>query len=141
MATGNAQYLNEHDVRMWLRDNCPESNTLINDYEFSKEEIVSAMTYCQDYWNELPPYVGNFDYTVIPFRFHLLQGTCAQLLYMAGHQFRRNALNYSAGGLTVQDQEKAEVYDTAATRLWEQYKAWVQQNKHAINVGMGWGYA
>lgn len=141
MIVGNNQYLTEHDVRLWLRDNAPDLNYLLDDFEFTSEEITAAMTACQDYWNETPPYLTTSDYTRTPYRFHLLQGTCANLLFMAAHRFRRNSLNYAAGGLTVQDQEKSGVYDEAAGRMWDQFKAWVAQNKLAINISNGWGYA
>ena len=137
---GKRQYLTENDVRMWLRDNSPEDNLLLDDYEFSADEIQSAMTYCQDYWNETPPYIGNMDFTETPFRYHLLQGTAAQLLFMASNRFRRNALSYSAGGLTVQDQEKFGAYEGAASRLWAAYHEWVAQNKRSLNMARGWGY-
>ena len=126
---------------MWLRDRDPEANLLIVDYEFSDDEIQAAMTYCQDYWNEEPPYIGNIDFTDTPFRFSLLQGTAAQLLFMAANRFRRNALSYSAGGLSVQDQEKFSAYEGAASRLWSGYRDWVKGNKLAMNMNRGWGHA
>lgn len=140
MPKGNTQYLTEHDIRMWLRDNDPDSNFLINDLEFSKEEIEIAMTYCQDYWNETPPYIGNMEYTVTPFRFNLMQGSAAQLFFMAANRYRRNAFNYTAGGLSVQDQEKAQAYEGSAARMWAAYKEWVDKAKHAVNTSQGWGY-
>ena len=137
--TGNSGYLTDVDVRIWLRDNDPEANLLLDDFEFSPEEIRTAMTLTADYWNETPPNVGSYDYDKFPYRFALLRGTAANLLFMAAHRFRRNQLNYNAGGLTVDDQNKYQQYDSAGARLWEEYKQWITNTKRSINVASGWG--
>ena len=137
--TGNNTYLTDVDVRVWLRDNDPDANLLLEDFEFETEEIRAAMTHTVDYWNETPPSVGSYDYTKFPYRYALLRGTAANLLFMGAHRFRRNQLNYSAGGLTVDDQNKYQQYDSAGARLWEEYKTWVAQTKKSINAEQGWG--
>lgn len=137
--TGNGGYLTDVDVRIWLRDNDPEANLLLDDFEFSSEEIRTAMTLTADYWNETPPSVGSYDYDKFPYRFALLRGTAANLLFMGAHRFRRNQLNYNAGGLTVDDQNKYQQYDAAGARLWDEYKQWVAQTKKSINAEQGWG--
>lgn len=137
--TGNNTYLTDVDVRVWLRDNDPDANLLLEDFEFETEEIRAAMTHTVDYWNETPPSVGSYDYTRFPYRYALLRGTAANLLFMGAHRFRRNQLNYSAGGLTVDDQNKYQQYDSAGARLWEEYKAWVAQTKKSVNAEQGWG--
>lgn len=134
---GGESFLVENDIRMWLRDNEPELNTLLDDYEFSPEEIRQAITYAQDYWNEQPPYIGNIDYDRNPFRFHLLQGTVGNLLFMAANRYRRNHLQYQAGGLAVDDQNKSQLYEAAAARIWEEFKQWVRMNKRTINASNG----
>lgn len=136
---GNRTYLTDVDVRIWLRDNDPEANTLLDDFEFTPEEIRTAMTLVVDYWNEQPPWLGAYDYDKFPYRFALLRGTAANLLFMAANRFRRNALQYNAGGLSVSDQEKYSQYDQAAARLWEEYKQWVRMFKRSRNAELGWG--
>jgi hypothetical protein len=136
--TGSNTYLTDLDVRIWLRDNDPEANTLLDDFEFSPEEIRTAMTLTIDYWNDTPPYIKNYDYDKFPYRSKLLTGTAANLLFIAANRFRRNSLQYSAGGMTVADQEKHQLYDAAGSRLWEDYKAWVVFNKRSLNAEMGW---
>ena len=136
---GNTGYLTDVDVRIWLRDNDPDANLLIDDFEFSAEEIRTAMTLTVDYWNETPPHTSSYDYDKFPFRYALLRGTAANLLFMAAHRFRRNHLQYSAGGLTVDDQNKYQQYDAAGARLWDEYKQWVTQTKKTQNVDLGWG--
>lgn len=141
MATpqGNDQFLTDVDVRIWLRDNDPEANLLLDDFEFTSEEIRSAMTLTVDFWNDQPPYLRNLDYTRFPWRSRLLCGTAANLLFMAAHRFRRNALQYNAGGMSIADQEKYNQYDGAGARLWEEWKQWVAINKRALNINQGFG--
>lgn len=136
---GNDSFLTDVDVRIWLRDNEPEANVLLDDFEFSPEEIRVAMTHTVDYWNETPPNVGTYDYNRFPYRYALLRGTAANLLFMAAHRFRRNQLGYSAGGLTIDDQNKYQQYDAAGGRLWDEYKQWVMSAKRSVNVDLGWG--
>lgn len=135
--SGSDTYLTDLDVRIWLRDNDPEANNLLDDFEFTPEEIRTAMTLAVDHWNDQPPYIGNYDYVAFPYRSRLLQGTAANLLFMAAHRFRRNALQYSAGGLTVQDQEKHQQYDQAGMSLWQQFHEWVLMNKRSLNAEQG----
>ena len=117
MAIGSKTYLTDLDIRIWLRDNDPSANTLLDDFEFSPEEIRTAMTLAVDYYNDQPPYIRNYDYNKFPWRSQLLMGTAANLLFIAANRYRRNALQYSAGGLTIQDQAKHQEYDSAGSRL------------------------
>ena len=137
MPKGNDTYLTDLDVRIWLRDNDPEANLLISDFEFSPEEIRTAYTLTVDYWNDQPPYIRTYDYDKFPWRSQLLEGTAGNLLFIAANRYRRNALQYSAGGLTVQDQEKYQQYDAAGARLFEAYKEWVLRNKRSLNAEQG----
>jgi len=139
-AVGNSGAISEMDVRIWLRDTDPAANLLINDFEFSPEEIRTAMTLAVDYWNDLPPYLQNAHFTVnnFPFRSAFMRGTAANLLFIAAHRFRRNALKYSVPGGAISDQEKYQEYDAAGDRVWQEYKDWVARIKRAINVEQGW---
>ena len=40
--TGNKNYLTDLDVRIWLRDNDPDANVLLDSEEFDAEEIRTA---------------------------------------------------------------------------------------------------
>ena len=137
--TGNTGYLTDLDIRIWMRDNDPSENFLLDDYEFTPEEIRTASTLTVDYWNEMPPQLRGYQVHTFPWRFALLRGTAANLLFMAAHRFRRNALSYSAGGLAVADQDKYKQYDEAGSKLWGDYKEWVVLKKREINTEIGWG--
>ena len=128
-------------IRLWLRDYNPDANYLINDLEFSTDEIKLAQMMCQDYWNETPPHIGVFSPSSSPFRYHLLMGTAAQLLLIAANRFRRNTLPMNAGGVSVDDQSKAPQYEAAGIRMWDTYRQWVKEVKVAQNIEMCWGSA
>jgi hypothetical protein len=136
---GNPGYLTELDIRIWLRDKDPAANLLIDDLEFSPEEIRTATTLAVDIWNDTPPFLTTHAFTInnFPFRSALLTGTAANLLFIAANRFRRNALNYNVPGGAVADQEKAPAYEAAGGKMIEDYKNWVTRAKRAINMEQG----
>lgn len=138
---GNPGYLTDMDVRLFLRDKDPELNYLLDDYEFTPEELRTAMTLAVDKWNESPPVLTTHMYTTLnfPFRYNLLLGTCANLMYMAAMRYRRNSLTYNIPGGQVADQEKYQQYDAAGQRLSQEYTEWVAKMKRAINIECGFG--
>lgn len=137
MPKGSNTYLTDLDVRIWLRDNDPDANLLISDFEFSPEEIRTAMTLAVDYWNDQPPDIGNYDYDKFPWRSQLLRGTAGNLLWMAARRYDRNSLQYTAGGLSIHDQDKAQSYDAASERLTQAYHDWVIRHKRSLNAEQG----
>lgn len=140
-AVGNIGYISDMDVRIWLRDNDPEANVLLDDYEFTTEEIRTAATLAVDYWNETLPNVKSYELYDFPYRHALLQGTSAKLLQMAAHRYRRNDLQYQTGGGSVADQNKYQQYDAAGDRIWQEFVQWVAAKKRSLNISLGWGYA
>jgi hypothetical protein len=136
---GNDRYLTDMDIRIWLRDNDPAANKLIDDLEFSPEELRTAITLAVDFYNERPPIIQCYEYTDFPYRFHLLKGTAANLLFIAANLYRRNKLTYNIPGGAVGDQDRAPDYDAAGQKLWEEYVKWVDMIKRFKNAEMGWG--
>lgn len=138
-ANGNIGYLTDLDIRLYMRDNDPANNTLLDDFEYTPEELRTAMTHVVDRWNDTPPLMEGYSYTIdsFPFRSALLKGTCANLLFMAAMRFRRNSLQYSVPGGTVADQEKFAQYDDAGQRMWVEYLQWLQHAKRAVNMEQG----
>lgn len=136
---GNTGYISELDVRIWLRDTDPEANLLLDDFEFTPEELRTAMTLAVDKWNETPPMLGNYEVHTFPFRGALTKATAANLLFIAANRYRRNALKYNVPGGAVADLDKHQEYDAAGDRLWKEYAAWIQHMKRAINMETGWG--
>ena len=138
---GNDAPMTDMEVRIFLRDTHPEDNILIDDFEFSPEEIRTAMNITVDRWNDTPPDIYRYDYDKFPYRSILLLGVASNLLSMAAHRYRRNSLQINAGGAAVNDQEKAGQYDQAAIRLSQECLQAIRTKKRELNSNLGWGWA
>ena len=138
---GNDAAMTDMEVRIFLRDTDPEANVLLDDFEFSPEEIRTAMNITVDRWNDTPPDIYRMDYDEFPYRSILLLGVASNLLSMAAHRYRRNSLQITAGGTSVNDQAKAGEYDQAAARLRDEYLHAIRTKKRELNTGLGWGWA
>jgi len=138
---GNDAPMTDMEIRIYLRDTDPEANLLLDDFEFTPEEIRTAMNITVDRWNDTPPDIHRMDYDEFPYRSILLMGVCSNLLSMAAHRYRRNSLAINAGGTSVNDQDKAREYDTAAARLRDEYLQAIRMKKRELNVNCGWGWA
>ena len=136
---GNKRFLTDLDVRVFMRDTDPAANLLLDDLEFTAEELRTASTLAVDKWNDTPPFIANYDVTTFPFRSALLMGTCANLLFIAANRYRRNDLQYNIGGGAVNDQARHQSYDEAGDRLWKQYLQWITHSKRALNMEQGFG--
>jgi hypothetical protein len=127
------------EVRMELMDMCSDANYLLDELEFTDAEIIHAMRWTVDQFNEMNPPVGGYSYDAFPFRANWMSGTAAHLLKMIAHRYRRNALKYSAGGLSVADQEKYQEYTKAAEVGETKFMAWAERKKVSINIEAGYG--
>lgn len=136
---GNAGFLSEMDIRIWLRDTDPDANTLLLDLEFSPEEMRTAQTLAVDRWNETPPMVGKYTIVTFPWRYHLLQQVVANLLTIAAHRYRRNHLAYNVPGGSINDQDKGPAYDATASRLSAEFAKFINDKKIELNMESGWG--
>jgi len=136
---GNATKISNLDITTFLMDH-PDTNTLLDDYEFSPEQIRSAMTLIVDKWNETRPPVGTYSIDSFPYRYHMLVGTCSILLRSAAHKYRRNDLDYNIGGGAINDQKKAAAYTAAAGALSAEFKEWMTREKNGLNMNQGWGF-
>src|SRR5688572_1518208 len=97
---GDPQYPNAgppslDEVRLFIRDNAPEENRLLDDFEFDLAEICITAELGVRYWNESQPPIGVcFKTTSYPVRHKWLQFIAGQLFMTAAHRFRRNHLPY-----------------------------------------------
>ena len=122
------------EIRLHLRDSAPGESYLIENLMFDDAEIALAIGRPVMYWNETPPPIKTFTTKNFPFRYHWLEGICANLFFMVAEQFRRNQLSYSAGGIQVDDQNKEAAYERAGQARWQAYREWVRATKASINL-------
>ena len=138
---GNDASMTEMEIRLFLGDADPDANILLDDFEFSSEEIRTAFNLAMDRWNDMPPDIYRGDYDKFPYRSILLLGAAAYLLSMAAHKYRRNSIQINAGGTSVNDQAKAGEYDQAAANLRAEFLQAVRMKKRELNCNLGWGHA
>lgn len=121
-------------IRTYLRDNAPEDNPLLNTFEFDVSEIVQSMVKCVEHWNTMQPMVrrsfntNNFFNPTV-----LISGVMGELYLIAAKHYRRNQLAYTAGGLSVDDKNKAQEYEAIGDRMLQEYLKWCRMTKVAIN--------
>ena len=123
-----------YEIRLAVRDTCPEMNFLIDRVDFTDEEIVWAMRRPIDQWNELLPPVAIFTPLNFPFRYHWLEATIGELMVMVATWMRRNDLDYSAAGLSVDDTKKWPFYLQMAKERRERWEVWAKNMKIKLNL-------
>lgn len=127
------------EIRLHLRDSNPAESFLLDHLMFDDAEIALAIMRPIQYWNEIPPPIATFTTQDFPYRYHWLEGICANLFFMVAEQFRRNQLSYSAAGVTLDDQNKEPNYEQAGQVRWQAYKDWVRAQKASINLEGAYG--
>lgn len=127
------------EIRLHLRDSGGSENFLLDNLKFDVAEIAMAASRCVAYWNEIPPDIRSYNTQTFPYRYHWLEGICAQLFMMVAEQFRSNNLQYSAAGVSVNDQDKEQVYERAAAARQEVWTTFVRRKKSELNLEAGYG--
>ena len=124
-----------YEIRMLVRDMCPEFNFLIDQVEFQEEEIAYMIRRPVDQFNEAPPPLNiHFTPMDFPFRYNWSEAVIGELLIMSAIWMRRNDLDYSAAGLTVQDTKKWPTYLELGKERRTRYEAFVKNKKIEINI-------
>jgi hypothetical protein len=123
------------EIRLAMRDKCSIDNFLLDTVEYTDTEIAWAIRRPIDYWNATNPRMRRFEYNAanFPFRYYWLEATVAELLRVAGLNYERNDLRYSASGLSVEDKRKAEFYLGVGDKVMKEFQRWVLQTKVSLN--------
>lgn len=121
-------------IRVYLRDSGPADNPLLNTLEFDLPEICDAMIICVQHWNTIqPPIRLKFTTLNFPASSAVINGIMGELYLAAAKHYRRNQLNYNAGGLSIDDKNKSQEYETIGDRMLQEYLKWVRMVKVQIN--------
>jgi len=126
------------EIRLRMRDMCSEGNRLLDSVEFKDSEIAASIRMPIDYWNDTPPAISHFTPATFPYRYYWMTGTCALLLQSAAMHYAREHLDYSAGGVSVSDKNKAQAYQMLGDNYWKEFIAWVRSKKAEINMESCW---
>jgi len=129
------------EIRLAIRDKCPEENFLLDCVEFTNTEIAWAIRRPLDLWNDLPPQMPRYRYSAatFPFRYYWLQGAAGELFQMAAYQYERNNLRYAAGNLTVDDKSQGRSYQEFSDKLRQEAYQWILRKKKELNMNQLYG--
>ena len=130
--------LTVYEIRLAVRDVCPEMNFLLDTVEFSTEEIMWAIRRPIDYWNEIPPPLGHFTPLTFPFRYFWLEAVVGELLRTVAVWLRRNDLDYTAAGVTIDDRKKWPTYLQMAQERQAKWEKFVRDKKIEMNIEGGY---
>jgi len=128
------------EVRLWVRDNCPEDNYLLDEVEYKNTEIIAAIRRGVDMWNETPPLMTRFTYTYtnFPWRSAWMDVTIGYLKRIAAEWYSRNHLAYQAGGVSIDDRNKYNEYKQDSEARIQRYREWMTMIKPQLNAGQAW---
>ena len=126
------------DIRASLFDLIATDNELIGTLEFRDSEIIEAMSRTVDRLNTTG-LVSSFTFSTIPreLRWGFLRGVSAELLLAAGIRYQRNHLPYQAGGVSIDDKNKAAAYLQMAQLLQADFNDAVLSYKARVNIQNG----
>jgi len=127
------------EVRLILRDSCPEQNILLDDFEFNDSQIVACMRLPIDEFNEKYQPKTRYVPRTFPFRYHWLRATCGYLLEIAARGYARDRLAYNAGGVAIDDKNKMQDYMLLGKDLLTEWRQFIKERKIEMNIEQGWG--
>lgn len=130
--------LTEKELRIFAMDR-PESNTLIDQVKFSPEDIEQAMINVVDRFNILPPPSSMYKVETFPSRALLCLGVWGWLLRGAAVGEAINNLTYSAGGVQINDRDKAEIFTSLGEKFWQEFLETAKGIKMAQSINKVYG--
>jgi hypothetical protein len=126
------------EIRLYLRDVDPAGNLWMASFEWDAAEISACLTRPVREWNEmLPELPQQYNTSNFPWRHNWLLGTSGYMMRLAADWYRRVHLPYQAGGVTVDDKNKFQIYDARGQELVAQWQDWAKNKKQAINMSEG----
>lgn len=131
--------LTSGDVREFLRD-YGEYNILLDNVEFTEDEIEKAMEFAIDRYNLLTP-VTTITSDTFPNRWLLLIGTCIHLLQSAAFLQLRNQATYNDGDVErIGIDDKFALYQQLASNLSADWNQHAQKLKQQNNMEGAYDY-
>jgi hypothetical protein len=129
------------DIRRKL-DDFTGKNDLLQQVEFSADDIVNAMVRPVHIFNEKFVTLRNYTYslTTFPYYDNWIIGTAAELLGIAVMHYTRNKLLSSHGGIDGDEKRRDNEYLRLAEMYKQEYLNWVREKKMELNAGIGQGW-
>jgi len=125
--------INIGEIRLVLRDTVPEANNLLLQFEYSDTEIAFCIMRPVEEWNEMLPPVKTFTGATFPYRENWRKAAAGYLMRTASRKYLRDDLEYSAGGLSINDNRKWDAYGKLGQVLIDEWQTWAKQEKVRLN--------
>jgi hypothetical protein len=134
-------YVTPIDVRFFLMDRTASENFLLDDLEFTDDEINNAMVLTVDRYNATPPMVDMYTSETFPFRYEMLLGASSILMKIKSINMMRNNLNYqTSDGVAINDLDKRREYLGMAQALEQEFMDRIMKIKISRNAEQCYGY-
>lgn len=139
MSAPSTPIVTNEKIRQFIMDK-PELNTLVDGVRFPDKLIDDTAIMVVDYYNSVPPPLSDM-YTIenFPYAYVLLMGTVGMLLRGAAVGEASNNLSYSAAGVQVNDRDKAQIFTSAGTEMWNEAKQMIKDIKIGRNIAGAYG--
>ena len=129
--------IDREDMRMFLRD-FPENNILLDDVQFTSDELDRAISFALDEFNGTPP-LTTINTENIP-RYLLMLGAAAWLMKSESFLQIRNQATYQDGDIApIGIDDKHQLYVAFSERLKAEWKDSVRLYKQALNMESAYG--
>jgi hypothetical protein len=122
------------DVRRKL-DDFVSKNDLLQQVEFSSDDIVNAMIRPVSLFNSTPPKLKRRTFTVATFPYYdeWVLGTASELLRIAAFHYTRNKLLSQHGGISGDEKQRDRDYLQLSELYRREYKNWIYLEKDTWN--------
>jgi hypothetical protein len=129
------------DVRRKL-DDFTSKNDLLQQVEFSADDIVNAMIRPVSIFNSTVPKMRRYTYNVTTFPYYdeWVLGTAGELLRISAIHYMRNKLMSQHGGIAGDEKQRDKDYMQLAELYRREYQNWVYNEKDALNSRFDQGF-
>lgn len=121
------------EIRTQIMDTAGD-NTLLDDVEFTDDQILSAMLKPIQDWDEsLPPLHRKYTTRSFPWRNKWIDASIGYLYRYAAAHYRRNRFISSGGGKQIDDKNREREYLAASQLHLDEWTTWRIQKKISLN--------
>lgn len=122
-------------------DRTASENFLLDDIEFTDEEINNAMVLAVDRYNSTLPLVNTYTSENFPYRYEMMLGSSAILLRAKAVNMMRNNLNYqTSDGVAINDLERRQEYFQLAQAFDQEFLDRITKLKVSKNAEECYGW-
>jgi hypothetical protein len=136
---GSPRPVTTAEIRLVLRDVCADQNVLLQTLEFDDSQIAAFIRWPIDEFNEKYQPTTHHTASNFPFRYHWMRATVGYLLESGSFGYARDHFSYAAGGVSVDDKNKTELYNGLGRQLLSEWRDFIKRKKVELNISGGYG--